>query len=357
MILIEPSDTVDFKWRFFNADGSLPDMCGNGARCAARFAFMHGIADRQMAFETLAGTIEATVGDDGVKIRMTDPEGSEYRILWTWPEDRRGGQCQHRCAPRGDGWWMTSRRSMWLKRAPDPQSPDFAPDGTNANFVADGRGQIFIRTYERGVEDETLACGTGNVAAALILAHRTGIKSPVTLTTRSGGKLTVHFNTDGGSLHGCVSGRRCAGDLSRRPVGGSMAVLKTDHAVFISVGSNLGDKLDNCLKGIAALTESGKSVLLGDFPVFPNLAGGLHPPGLVRQCGRKNRTSMEPLDLLDELAGHPAAHGAKSRCGPVRSAGAGSGYPALRRPGNPDAEAGNPPSAHAQKGLCLAAHL
>jgi diaminopimelate epimerase len=74
MILIEPSDTVDFKWRFFNADGSLPDMCGNGARCAARFAFIHGIAGRQMAFETLAGTIEATVGDDdGVKIRMTDP--------------------------------------------------------------------------------------------------------------------------------------------------------------------------------------------------------------------------------------------------------------------------------------------
>jgi diaminopimelate epimerase len=55
MILIEPSDTVDFKWRFFNADGSLPDMCGNGARCAARFAFIHGIAGRQMAFETLAG--------------------------------------------------------------------------------------------------------------------------------------------------------------------------------------------------------------------------------------------------------------------------------------------------------------
>ena len=73
LILIEPSDSVDFKWRFFNADGSLPDMCGNGARCAARFAFIHGIAGRQMAFDTLAGTIEAAVGDAGVKIRMTDP--------------------------------------------------------------------------------------------------------------------------------------------------------------------------------------------------------------------------------------------------------------------------------------------
>ncbi|MEE4113093.1 MAG: diaminopimelate epimerase, partial [Desulfobacteraceae bacterium] len=66
MIFIESSASLDFKWRFFNADGSLPDMCGNGARCAARFAFLHGIADRQMAFETRAGTIEATVGDDTV---------------------------------------------------------------------------------------------------------------------------------------------------------------------------------------------------------------------------------------------------------------------------------------------------
>jgi diaminopimelate epimerase len=73
MILIEPSNTVDFRWRFFNADGSRPDMCGNGARCAARFAFIHGIADRKMAFDTLAGTIEATVGKNAVKIRMTDP--------------------------------------------------------------------------------------------------------------------------------------------------------------------------------------------------------------------------------------------------------------------------------------------
>ena len=73
MMLVEASQQVDFKWRFFNADGSLPDMCGNGARCAARFAFLNGIAGRQMAFETLAGVIEAEAGDHGVKIRMTDP--------------------------------------------------------------------------------------------------------------------------------------------------------------------------------------------------------------------------------------------------------------------------------------------
>ena len=200
MILIEPSDSVDFKWRFFNADGSLPDMCGNGARCAARFSFIHGIAGRQMAFETLAGTIEASVDDDSVKIRMTQP-----RDLKTGYDLDMGGEkvsvgsintgVPHVVMVVDDIEGLDvvemGRRIRHHR--------DFAPEGTNANFVAAGKdGKIFIRTYERGVEDETLACGTGNVAAALILAHERGLRSPVTLTTRSGGKLTVHFQTQGG---------------------------------------------------------------------------------------------------------------------------------------------------------------
>jgi diaminopimelate epimerase len=200
MILIEPSDSLDFKWRFFNADGSLPDMCGNGARCAARFAFIHGIADRQMAFETLAGTIEATVGDDGVKIRMTEPRDLNTGIIM----DIEG-------TPTIVGSINTGVPHVVLVvddiEAVDVVEtgrliryhPTFTPDGTNVNFVSVGNnGTIFIRTYERGVEDETLACGTGNVAAALILAHERGLTSPVTLTARSGGKLTVHFKTQGG---------------------------------------------------------------------------------------------------------------------------------------------------------------
>jgi diaminopimelate epimerase len=200
MILIEPSDSLDFKWRFFNADGSLPDMCGNGARCAARFAFIHGIADRQMAFETLAGTIEATVGDDGVKIRMTEPRDLNTGIIM----DIEG-------TPTIVGSINTGVPHVVLVvddiEAVDVVEtgrliryhPTFTPDGTNVNFVSVGNnGTIFIRTYERGVEDETLACGTGNVAAALILAHERGLTSPVTLTARSGGKLTVHFKTQVG---------------------------------------------------------------------------------------------------------------------------------------------------------------
>ncbi|NLN59657.1 MAG: diaminopimelate epimerase, partial [Deltaproteobacteria bacterium] len=73
LILIERSTTWDFRWRFFNADGSEVDMCGNGGRCAARFAFLKGIAPPRMSFETRAGVIDAEVNGDTVKLRLTDP--------------------------------------------------------------------------------------------------------------------------------------------------------------------------------------------------------------------------------------------------------------------------------------------
>lgn len=199
MILIEPSDSVDFKWRFFNADGSLPDMCGNGARCAARFAFIHGIAGRQMAFETLAGIIHASVGDEGVKIRMTEPKDLKTGTILdldgaTFVVGSVNTGVPHVVTVVDDIEALDVVETGRLIR----HHHDFAPKGTNANFVAVGKnGEILIRTYERGVEDETLACGTGNVAAALIMAHDRGLASPVTLTTRSGGKLTVHFKTQG----------------------------------------------------------------------------------------------------------------------------------------------------------------
>jgi diaminopimelate epimerase len=199
LILIEPSSSVDFKWRFFNADGSVAEMCGNGARCAARFATLHGIAGRQMAFQTLAGIIEADVGEHTVKIRMTDP----VDLKTGFDLDVDGKLVRVGSVNTGVPHVVMTvadieavdvvamgRRIRYHR--------DFAPAGTNTNFVAvEGGGRISIRTYERGVEDETLACGTGNVAAALILAHDRGLASPVTLTTRSGGLLTIHFNRQG----------------------------------------------------------------------------------------------------------------------------------------------------------------
>jgi len=199
MILVEASEKVDFKWRFFNSDGSLPDMCGNGARCAARFAFLNGIAGPKMAFETLAGVIEAEVGDAGVRIRMTGPR--DFRLDHRLELDGRtvAVSCVNTGVPHAVVM-VDDIEAMDV--VSDGRTirfhPDFAPDGANANFVElNPAGEIFIRTYERGVEDETLACGTGNVAAALILAKERGLTSPVTLRTRSKERLTVHFERRG----------------------------------------------------------------------------------------------------------------------------------------------------------------
>ncbi len=200
LILIEPSKTVDFKWRFFNADGSEGEMCGNGARCAARFACLNGIAGSQLAFETIAGIIQADVGEHTVKLRMTDPGALTTGIELDLDEAPSPLQVSsintgvpHVVAVVEDvdplDVFAVGRRIRHHNA--------FAPSGTNVNFVAmDASGKIKIRTYERGVEDETLACGTGNVAAAITLAHSRGITSPVTLNAR-GGRLTVHFSRDG----------------------------------------------------------------------------------------------------------------------------------------------------------------
>ena len=195
LILIESSDTVDFTWRFFNSDGSIAEMCGNGARCAARFAFLHGICGRQLSFDTLAGTIQADVVGEGVKIRMTDPVNLlPLREIIVAGSSHSVGSVDtgvpHVVTVVDDIEAVDVVKTGRLIR----HHPDFSPAGTNANFVAFGKNQeLFIRTYERGVEDETLACGTGNVAAALILHAHGKVDSPVILTTRGGGRLTVHF--------------------------------------------------------------------------------------------------------------------------------------------------------------------
>jgi diaminopimelate epimerase len=195
LILIESSDTVDFKWRFFNSDGSVAEMCGNGARCVARFAFLTGIAGRQMAFETLAGIIHAEVRGDQVRIRMSVPR--DLVLDQALADEPQWSACArvntgvpHAVFEVADVDQVdvatVGRRIRWL--------PCFAPAGTNVNFIAPlTAGRWAIRTYERGVEDETLACGTGNVAAALVLAQRYAAASPLIFETRGGSLLTVHF--------------------------------------------------------------------------------------------------------------------------------------------------------------------
>lgn len=196
LIFIENSDRADFQWRFFNGDGSEAEMCGNGARCAARFAYMYGIAPAHMRFATLAGIIEAKVADVNVSVRMTPPNNFQLarqialadRTLLLHSVDTG---VPHAVVFVDDFEGVdicALGREIRFHR-------DFMPAGTNVNFVQylEG-GALKVRTYERGVENETLACGTGATAAALLAAALGRAASPVNIVTSGGDQLTISFD-------------------------------------------------------------------------------------------------------------------------------------------------------------------
>lgn len=202
LFLIENSDKAAFKWQFFNSDGSIAEMCGNGARCVARFAYLNQIAGKQMSFETGAGIIFAEISGDFVKIKMTDP----------------GEIISNQIIELESGYFAFSSVNTGVPhvviRSEDIQAADvirlgreiryhkaFAPAGTNVNFIFRKGDAIFNRTYERGVEDETLACGTGCVAAAIITAYIEKQKSPIQVIPTSRQPLLVHFKEKDGRFY------------------------------------------------------------------------------------------------------------------------------------------------------------
>jgi diaminopimelate epimerase len=200
MILIESSDAADFRWRFFNSDGSLAEMCGNGARCAARFAFLNGIAAENLSFETEAGIINGQVRGGGAKVKIPDPV--DLRLNYTL--DLENGPLTissintgvPHVVVMGDKVEDVNVHELGRKIR---YHEAFAPAGTNVNFICRQEpGHLAVRTYERGVEDETLACGTGSVASALVASCMTGWASPISLTTRSRESLTIYFREKNG---------------------------------------------------------------------------------------------------------------------------------------------------------------
>lgn len=200
LIFIENSDLADFQWRFFNGDGSEAEMCGNGARCAARFAYMHGIAPAHMRFATLAGIIEAKVADVNVSILMTPPKNFRLerrikladRTLLLHSVDTGVPHAVLFVDDFAEVDICALGREIRFHR-------DFMPAGTNVNFVQflEG-GALKVRTYERGVENETLACGTGATAAALLAAVLAKTASPVEIVTSGGDRLTISFDLQEG---------------------------------------------------------------------------------------------------------------------------------------------------------------
>lgn len=196
LILIEEDEEEDFRWQFFNADGSRAEMCGNGARCAARFAYRAGIAPASMRFRTVAGVIAAEVVGDGVRIRLTSPTnlkmardldlGVVTKIIYSVNTGVPHVVCfVENLAETPVAEWGRIIRYHEI----------YQPAGTNVNFVGVTGHGLSVRTYERGVEGETMACGTGAVASALIAVNTGQAQSPVRVTTSGGDELIIHLTT------------------------------------------------------------------------------------------------------------------------------------------------------------------
>ena len=189
--------------RILNSDGSEAEMCGNGIRCFAKYAFDRGIAGRAMTVETLAGRIGVEVRGDVVKARLIDP--AEPRLNFKIKVEGR----PHTVNFLNTGVphvvkVLDSVERFDVERfgALIRRHSAFAPRGANANFVAfRSDGGLDVRTYERGVEGETLACGTGSTASALVAAALKGLRSPVRVRTRGGETLKIYFSKDGRRFH------------------------------------------------------------------------------------------------------------------------------------------------------------
>ncbi|MEI6165583.1 MAG: diaminopimelate epimerase [bacterium] len=204
VILIQPSTKADFTMRFFNPDGSEVDMCGNGARCVARLAYDLKVAPATMRFETGAGIIAAEMVGDQVRLGMTTPK--EWRLNQMLELDgvKRpygfvNSGVPHVVMPLED----LDREDVAKTGASVRYHKDFAPKGTNANFIhVTGPSSLRVRTYERGVEAETLACGTGMVASGLIAGRMGWVKPPVKITCAGGDVLEVNFVLTGDGAQG-----------------------------------------------------------------------------------------------------------------------------------------------------------
>ncbi len=205
LILQEKSTTpgVDWQWQFFNSDGSSAEMCGNGARCFARFVATNG-SQKSPAFtvQTLAGVIRANVDGDQITVGLTDPVDPEFDFILqlenqSFPADFINTGVPHTVLfmdkVEDDTVRNLGQRIRFHSR--------FAPKGTNVNFATViGDNRIALRTYERGVEAETLACGTGVSASALIAARKFNWTAPVAVRVRSGDTLEVGFDRHGDSF-------------------------------------------------------------------------------------------------------------------------------------------------------------
>ncbi|MCF4151537.1 diaminopimelate epimerase [Dethiosulfovibrio sp. F2B] len=204
VLVVEPSDNSDFRMRVFNSDGSEGEMCGNGARCIARYAFERGVAPFEMSFETIAGIMKARVEGSFVNLDMGEVDLGKGWFGRKVP--MAGGEVEADFLIVG-----VPHLVIYLE---DPEKVDredlirwgrtlredrrLFPEGTNVNFVGPvDRRSLKVWTYERGVEDLTDSCGTGSCASAVAAVRRLDLESPVTVCNPGGVNIvTATFRED-----------------------------------------------------------------------------------------------------------------------------------------------------------------
>jgi diaminopimelate epimerase len=201
ILVVLPSEKADFGMGYWNADGSTGGMCGNGGRCIARYAYETGIAGREMRFEAFGYVYRAAVTPLGIRLQLKVPSGLRSGIRLTWGSEDYTADYVNTGSPHAVVFVPDLERidvvgmGRWMRH-----HPEFAPEGVNANFVqVIDPTTIRLRTYERGVEAETLACGTGSVASALVHRTRSTGTGTVSVQVRSGSTLLVHCGVSNSS--------------------------------------------------------------------------------------------------------------------------------------------------------------
>jgi len=205
LILLEkgPREGLDAKMLYFNADGSRAEMCGNGARCFTSFALSHGLGKNgRIAFETDAGDMAAFEKDELFTIEMTPAQDTRTDIDIELAAGPSKVNFSNTGVPHVVKFVDDIQAVEIVKEGAELRyHAAFAPKGANANFAQITDEKIYIRTYERGVENETLACGTG-VTATAILAHLVyGIAKPISVQVAGGDTLEVDFQIQGDQIN------------------------------------------------------------------------------------------------------------------------------------------------------------
>jgi diaminopimelate epimerase len=192
LILVSEAGNGDFEMKYFNSDGRIGSMCGNGGRCVAHYSRKSGIAGNKQKFLAFDGLHEASVDNDIVRLQMANVNdykiinnnyfintGSPHYVVFTEGVEKMDV-------------FSEGKKLRW--------APEFAPGGTNVNFAEIIDNTLCLRTFERGVEDETLACGTGITASAIasVLSGRF-VSAPVNVRAR-GGNLKVEFDVRDGKV-------------------------------------------------------------------------------------------------------------------------------------------------------------